>query len=369
MSGKGLAFLNKKGWHVGTIRNQEKVWKAEQDALAEKKKIEERRKEIEEERRIQELQQVKDSALPGHKKQARLEWMYQGMAAWQQASTDEYLKGKPIAETKDERGAEGKELGLFRNRTITPQQDAWAKLRDDPLLEIRKQAQEQIAHLKKNPVQMEKIKQQLLEQARASKAASSAPAPASDAKPARSRSPQHTSPRRRSPSPRRYSRGDDEKRAHSNGDRRSPERRRSRSRSPERRRRSRSPARSPRRDRRSRSPRPRSPPRHSSSNHRPHNSHKKQEMSAEERERRLAAMKSDAETHHEDRYRRIKAEAAEAAKEEKETPNPEKLNFLHDVNKSVYDAKATSVEDRLQRNRHFRQNATSLEESGIATRT
>lgn len=80
-------------------------------------------------------------------------------------------------------------------------------------------------------------------------------------------------------------------------------------------------------------------------------------------------MMNDAETHHEERYRRLKAEAAQAEKEEKETPNPEKLNFLHDVNKSVYDAKATSVEDRLQRNRHFRQNAASLEESGVVTRT
>jgi len=48
-------------------------------------------------------------------------------------------------------------------------------------------------------------------------------------------------------------------------------------------------------------------------------------------------------------------------------PNPEKLNFLHEVNKSVYDAKS-SVEERLQRNRHYRQSGHALEETGIATK-
>lgn len=91
-------------------------------------------------------------------------------------------------------------------------------------------------------------------------------------------------------------------------------------------------------------------------------------MTEEERERRLAEMMHDAEVHREEQYKRLKSETAQQEKEDKELPNPEKLNFIHEVNKSVYDAKATSVEDRLQRNRHFRQNSTALEESGIATR-
>jgi len=37
-----LKFLNKKGWHTGSIRNVEKVWKAEQKHEAEQEKIEER---------------------------------------------------------------------------------------------------------------------------------------------------------------------------------------------------------------------------------------------------------------------------------------------------------------------------------------
>ena len=37
MTGKGLAFLNKKSWHTSTLKNQERVWKREQEAKAGKK--------------------------------------------------------------------------------------------------------------------------------------------------------------------------------------------------------------------------------------------------------------------------------------------------------------------------------------------
>jgi hypothetical protein len=50
--GKGgpLAFLNKKPWHPGNIRNQEEIWKREQAFLAELEKREELKRQIEDER-------------------------------------------------------------------------------------------------------------------------------------------------------------------------------------------------------------------------------------------------------------------------------------------------------------------------------
>ncbi|MCI65246.1 pre-mRNA-splicing factor CWC25-like protein, partial [Trifolium medium] len=45
-----LKFLNKKGWHTGSLRNIENVWKAEQKHNAEEKKLDELRKQIQEER-------------------------------------------------------------------------------------------------------------------------------------------------------------------------------------------------------------------------------------------------------------------------------------------------------------------------------
>ena len=39
--GGGLGFLHKKGFHTGSMANQEAVWKAEQQAMAEKAKLDE----------------------------------------------------------------------------------------------------------------------------------------------------------------------------------------------------------------------------------------------------------------------------------------------------------------------------------------
>lgn len=46
----------KKSWHPQTIHNIEKVWKAEQKAEAEAKKIEQLQRELHEERQREEMQ-------------------------------------------------------------------------------------------------------------------------------------------------------------------------------------------------------------------------------------------------------------------------------------------------------------------------
>lgn len=46
----------KKSWHPQTLRNVEKVWKAEQKHEAERKKIEELQRELREERAREEMQ-------------------------------------------------------------------------------------------------------------------------------------------------------------------------------------------------------------------------------------------------------------------------------------------------------------------------
>lgn len=46
----------KKSWHPQTIRNVERVWKAEQKATAEAKKIEQLQRELQEERSREEMQ-------------------------------------------------------------------------------------------------------------------------------------------------------------------------------------------------------------------------------------------------------------------------------------------------------------------------
>lgn len=57
-----LKFLNKKGWHTGSLRNIENVWKAEQKHDAEQKKLDELRKQIQEERERSEFRQLQEQA-------------------------------------------------------------------------------------------------------------------------------------------------------------------------------------------------------------------------------------------------------------------------------------------------------------------
>ena len=60
--GGGLGFLHKKGFHTGSMANQEAVWKAEQQAMAEKAKLDEIKKQIAEERQVMELQDAQVGA-------------------------------------------------------------------------------------------------------------------------------------------------------------------------------------------------------------------------------------------------------------------------------------------------------------------
>lgn len=57
-----LKFLNKKGWHTGSLRNIETVWKAEQKHESEQKKLEELRKQIQDEREKSEFRTMQEQA-------------------------------------------------------------------------------------------------------------------------------------------------------------------------------------------------------------------------------------------------------------------------------------------------------------------
>jgi hypothetical protein len=56
--GAPMAFLNKKTWHPGRFQNQEEVWKREQAAAAEQRKLEELRKQYEDERKNEEYTDI-----------------------------------------------------------------------------------------------------------------------------------------------------------------------------------------------------------------------------------------------------------------------------------------------------------------------
>lgn len=62
------------GWHPGSFKNTEKVWKKEQEAEAEKRKMEELQKQLEDERKANEYVEI--AAAAGHKRCARVRLEY-----------------------------------------------------------------------------------------------------------------------------------------------------------------------------------------------------------------------------------------------------------------------------------------------------
>ncbi|XP_070675931.1 uncharacterized protein [Malus domestica] len=159
-----LKFLNKKGWHTGSLRNIENVWKAEQKRDAEDKKLDELRKQIVEERERSEfrLLQVQAGLVP---KQERLEFLYDsGLSVGRPGGSDAFNLPKPEeppssstaapAPAKQQPTAPG---ALFEEKPQSAN-DAWRKLHSDPLLMIRQREQEALSRIKNNPVQMAMIR-------------------------------------------------------------------------------------------------------------------------------------------------------------------------------------------------------------------
>ncbi|KAL4271845.1 hypothetical protein GQ457_13G027670 [Hibiscus cannabinus] len=169
-----LKFLNKKGWHTGSLRNIENVWKAEQKHEAEQKKLEELRKQIHEERERSEFRLLQEQAglVP---KQERLDFLYDsGLAVGKGASSsaaggsgagfkalEEALpSSKPTDSSANQpSSAPG---ALFEDKPHSAN-DAWRKLHSDPLLMIRQREQEALARIKNNPVQMAMIRKSVVD--------------------------------------------------------------------------------------------------------------------------------------------------------------------------------------------------------------
>lgn len=159
----------KKSWHPQTLRNVEKVWKAEQKHEAERKKIEELQRELREERAREEMQRYAEDVGAIKKKEEKLDWMYQGPGGM--VNRDEYLLGRPIdkyvLEKMEEKEAGcSSETGLLPGSIFAPAGansllDMASKIREDPLFIIRKKEEEKKREVLNNPVKMKKIKELL----------------------------------------------------------------------------------------------------------------------------------------------------------------------------------------------------------------
>ncbi|XP_051554386.1 pre-mRNA-splicing factor CWC25 homolog [Myxocyprinus asiaticus] len=159
----------KKSWHPQTLKNIERVWKAEQKHEAERKKIEELQKELKNERAREEITRYAQETGAVKKKDDRLDWMYQGPAG--QVSRDEYLLGRPIdkqitQQYEEPESGPSAQTGLLPGSIFNPSSsvstnDMAAKIREDPLFEIRKREEEKKRGVLTNPVKMKEIQKML----------------------------------------------------------------------------------------------------------------------------------------------------------------------------------------------------------------
>ncbi|MCJ1255774.1 RNA-splicing factor [Lignoscripta atroalba] len=150
----------KKSWHPVLMSNQRRVWEEEKKALDERKRIDQMMKERQEERQIQELQEMQEAA-GGKKRLNRVDWMYSGPSSGQTGTTEEmegYLLGKRRIDGLI-KGTENKKLekaasqeSFMALQHANTLKDTASKIREDPMLAIKKQEQAAYEAMMNDPV-------------------------------------------------------------------------------------------------------------------------------------------------------------------------------------------------------------------------
>ncbi|KAK9376532.1 Pre-mRNA splicing factor-domain-containing protein [Lipomyces chichibuensis] len=155
----------KKSWHPGLMRNQEAVWKREQEALEERKKIAERQREIQEERERNELQALQEAA-GGKKRVDRVEWMYSAPQGGNMGVTSEveaFLMGKNTVEEllnqSEGMGSLKEEADSFMKTASSSNssKDIASKVREDPMLVVKKEQQALVNAIRNNPQRLKEL--------------------------------------------------------------------------------------------------------------------------------------------------------------------------------------------------------------------
>ncbi|MCI4390995.1 hypothetical protein PGIGA_G00129390 [Pangasianodon gigas] len=380
----------KKSWHPQTLKNIERVWKAEQKHEAERKKIEELQKELKEERAREEITRYAQETGAVKKKDERLDWMYQGPGG--QISREEYLLGRPIdkqitQQYEEPESGPSAETGLlpgsiFNSTTSMSSMDMASKIREDPLFDIRKREEEKKRSILTNPVKMKEIRKMLRENLDKEKKKKRK----KDKKEKRDEKERRKDKKHK----RRSSSSDEEDRKHrsreENGVTNSHSHHKSgyglqlpagrsyqSSESTHRRDRSRSPLGS-REEKRNRSPhdpdrkhksKAPSPSRPRERYHRPQSTNYSKRLSAEELEKRRKEMMGFAREREEEResnVQRYKRQEEQEKERDSKTKQSGQATFIH--NMKLESAATSSVEDRVKRNIHsIQRTSASLEKN------
>ncbi|MPC58919.1 Pre-mRNA-splicing factor CWC25 [Portunus trituberculatus] len=166
------------------MKNQERVWKAEQQKAEEDRKMAELQRELKEEREREVLKRTAEaSGAIAKRGEEKLDWMYKGPGG--HVSREEYLLGRKIDKALEQleraEAAEEAQEGdppppqqskssytieheinpesVIRREQSDIQVDMHRKLMEDPLLLIRKQEEETKRQITNNPVKMKQLQQ------------------------------------------------------------------------------------------------------------------------------------------------------------------------------------------------------------------
>ncbi|KAI7878086.1 hypothetical protein K492DRAFT_171120 [Lichtheimia hyalospora FSU 10163] len=161
----------KKSWHPATLKNQERVWKEERKHAEEQHKIEQMKKELMEERQLQELQRLQEES--GQRQRSdRLDWMYAApnQGAGGGGNTDEmeeYLLGKKSVDSlirdknsKESVASSAAERFAISNANANNERDIQSKIREDPLLMIKKREQQSLRAIVDNPLKLKELRKE-----------------------------------------------------------------------------------------------------------------------------------------------------------------------------------------------------------------
>lgn len=174
----------KKSWHPSTMKNMEKVRKAEQQNVQETRRIAELKKEIEMEKDLEDLKKYAvEQGVIEKKDDKKLDWMYKGPN--EMINREEYLLGRPVDKAFEQMQQTEKDVELNRMpknhveyECIPPslrffsgneQVDLARKIQEDPLYAIKKKEMESRNQLLKNPVKLKQLKELLEQQSSKSK--------------------------------------------------------------------------------------------------------------------------------------------------------------------------------------------------------
>ncbi|KAK9465345.1 Pre-mRNA splicing factor-domain-containing protein [Lipomyces arxii] len=156
----------KKSWHPGLMKNQSAVWEREQEALEERKMIAERQREIQEERELNELQAMQE-ANGGKRRVDRVDWMYAAPQGGNMGVTSEveaFLLGKntvqELLQQSNNMGSlqqEEKNSFVRTGSATASAKDVVSKVRDDPMLVIKKEQQAMVNALRNNPQRLREL--------------------------------------------------------------------------------------------------------------------------------------------------------------------------------------------------------------------